>query len=105
MEVLPTGSLSIEAVLSLPEKHYLTYRPSFQNLVLNTTPNTPEHRNLIDAGKVWDDNCDQVDAKIEAERSKIELLLLQQSCKFSCSVVYAIKFYDISICVCNSYVP
>ena len=81
-EKMPTG-VTLEMSLALPEKHYMQYRENFTNFVQSFPDDSPDRSALNAALEIWNENCDLVDKKVQEESSKLELLMLQQSCKYS----------------------
>ena len=79
-EKMPLGA-SLEGLLALPEKHYLQYRESFSGFVQSFPEGSTDRLQLDEALSIWNESCDLVDTKVAEESSKVELLLLQQSCK------------------------
>ena len=77
---LPFGS-TIEAYLALPGEHYTVYRTNLAQFVKCTEEDSPEFTPLRATLDIVSESCALVDAKIEEENDKVQLLLLQNQCK------------------------
>jgi len=79
---LATGTTVENELLAL-QQHYAGYRELITQLVFRTPPGNEGMADMATALKIFEDACDMVDARIDDETVKVQLLLLQQQCKFN----------------------
>lgn len=103
--------VSPETELASLQEHYTGYRPLIATFVGQTPPGTAGAIALTEALGIFTASCDMVDKRIADEAVKVQLLTLQQQCKFHpshsvhCSTLLYLAVFVYMLCLCSQRQP
>lgn len=66
-----------------PVQHYGSYRENFSDIQRYSRGDTPEAAAFTDAWEAIESYFNVIDAKLEEEKAHMQLLILQNQCKFA----------------------